>query len=204
MSIWAIVPAKPFREAKSRLASALTPSERETLSRTFLIDTLEILKQVHEIQRTLVVSRDPAALRLARERGAFTVAESGAPELNTALARATDVAAHFGAHAVLILPSDLPMLQPVEVRALIALCGERECVAIAPDWRRQGTNALFVRPPRRVPFAFGPGSFDRHMALARDKSVPVEICDLPGFGMDIDLPEDLEMFRAKLHDWRGA
>ncbi len=203
MSIWAIVPVKPFRESKSRLSGVLTPDERETLSRTFLIDTLDILRQVREVQRTLVISRDSTVLRVARERQAHTVTESGAPELNEALARATDVAGRLGANAVLVLPSDMPMLEPSDVSALIKLGGAPRCVVIAPDWRKQGTNALFMRPPRLIPYAYGPGSFNRHVALARERDIQIEVCELPGFEIDVDLPQDLELFRARLQNWKG-
>jgi 2-phospho-L-lactate guanylyltransferase (CobY/MobA/RfbA family) len=107
MSIWAIVPAKSFKRAKTRLAPVLTPTQRQEISRNFLTHTLEVLKQVHEIQRTLVISRDAAVLRLARKHQAYTVTESDHTELNAALTRAADVAAHLGAHAVLVMPSDM-------------------------------------------------------------------------------------------------
>src|SRR5512134_1555831 len=165
MPIWAIVPVKPFREAKSRLATALSPDERAALSREFLAHTLQVLGQVRDIKGTLVVSRDSSALRLARRQGAYTVAESGTPELNLALARATDVSISFGADAVLILPSDLPLVMPEDVAALIGCCDGTGCVAIAPDRRREGTNALFIRPPRAIPYSFGPGSYERHVRL---------------------------------------
>ena len=44
------------------------------------------------VTRTLVVSRDPAALSLARLYEATSVSESGQPELNAALRRAIEVA----------------------------------------------------------------------------------------------------------------
>src|SRR5271157_1530384 len=110
MSIWAIVPVKPFSQAKSRLQTVLSPEERTALGRQFLIHTLEVLMQVREISQVLVVSRDSAALTLARARRARTVTEAGAPNLNSALGRATRAALSLGAHAVAILPTDLPYL----------------------------------------------------------------------------------------------
>ncbi len=198
MSIWAIVPAKAFKRAKTRLAPVLSPEERQTISRNFLTHTLEVLKQVLEIQRTLVISRDPAALHLARAHHAYTVTESDRTELNTALTRAADVAAQLGARAVLVMPSDMPLLDPDDVRQLITASDEPECVTIAPDWRNYGTNALFMRPPRIIPYVFGPDSFEQHVALARDRGIHVEVCRLPGIGLDIDLPEDLAMYRKQL------
>jgi 2-phospho-L-lactate/phosphoenolpyruvate guanylyltransferase len=196
MPVWAIVPVKPFREAKSRLAAALSSDERAALSREFLVHTLQVLRQVSDITTTLVVSRDTSALHLARKQGAYTVTESGAPELNSALARATDVGVSFGADAVLILPCDLPLLTPDNLAVLIGAGARSGCVVIAPDRRGDGTNALFVRPPRAIPFSFGPGSYQRHVQLAQERSIQVEVCLASGFSLDVDLPQDLELYQS--------
>ncbi|MBM4424961.1 MAG: 2-phospho-L-lactate guanylyltransferase [Chloroflexi bacterium] len=196
MSVWAIVPVKPFREAKSRLASLLSADERAALSRDFLAHTLDVLLAVKEIKQTLVVSRDTAALQLARKHGAHTVTESGAPELNAALTRATDVAVSFGADGVLVLPSDLPLLAPDDVLTLLAANGSPECVSVAPDRRDDGTNALFMRPPRLIPYAFGPQSFSRHVAVARERGLCIDVRRTDALALDVDLPEDLEIYQS--------
>ncbi len=200
MPVWAIVPVKPFREAKSRLAAVLSPDERAALSREFLVHTLQVLREVREVKRTLVVSRDTSALHLARQQGAYTIAESGTPELNTALARATDVSLSFGADAVLILPSDLPLVTPDDLLALINSGGSSDGIVIAPDRREEGTNALFIRPPRAIPYSFGPGSCRRHVQLAQEKAIRVEYCTASSFRLDVDLPEDLELYQS----WRSS
>ena len=112
MSFWAIVPVKPLVLGKSRLAEVLTPGEREDLNRRLLVHTLETLSAVSEIENVLVVSRDQAVLALARDHGARTVRESGAPQLNVALARATLVAQNSATRGVLIVPADLAVDHP--------------------------------------------------------------------------------------------
>jgi 2-phospho-L-lactate guanylyltransferase len=194
MSTWAVVPVKPFIRSKSRLAGILSPGERETLSREFLNHTLRVLAGVPEVARVLVVSRDPAALAMARDQGVHTVTEAGAPDLNAALARATQVALASGAGAVLVLPTDLPLLAADDVRSLMRSSDAR--VAIAPDRHETGTNALWMRPPGAVPFAFGPGSFQLHLALAAQAGAAAHVCRLPGLSLDVDEPEDLALFRA--------
>ena len=120
VNIWAIVPVKPFNRSKSRLASVLDAEEREELSRKMLVDTLRTLSKVNAIDGILVVSRDSSALTLARNEGAQTVAESGNPELNDALTRATQaVMLTWGARGVLIVSSDLPLMQPSDIKAML-------------------------------------------------------------------------------------
>jgi 2-phospho-L-lactate guanylyltransferase len=198
--IWAIVPVKPFTSAKTRLASVLTEAERAGLSREFLEHTLAVLAQVPAIGNTLVVSREPQALELARLRGFTPVSENGAQGLNAALTLATRVARAAQAGAVLILPTDLPLLSAPDVAALIGADPGKPQIVIAPDRHEQGTNALFLRPSDALPYAFGEGSFMRHVALATNAGVPVRVCRLPGAALDVDVPDDLRLYR----EGRGA
>lgn len=196
MSIWAIVPVKPLKRSKSRLAPVLSIEDRQAFSKQLLAHTLDVLGKVSEIKKVLVVSRDPSVLRVAREHNAHTVTESGAPELNEALARATDFATTFGADSVLVVPTDLPLLSVSDVQVLIASVNSMgESVVLAPDRHETGTNAIFLRPPRVVPFVFGPNSFAHYLSLVRDRGVEVHICRTQGFMLDVDTPEDLELYR---------
>ncbi len=100
MTLWAIVPVKPLRVGKSRLSGVLSQDERADLNRRMLDHTLATLTAIPEIEQVLVVSRDQAALALAREHGARTVQEHGSPQLNIALARATVVVKNYTARGV--------------------------------------------------------------------------------------------------------
>jgi 2-phospho-L-lactate guanylyltransferase len=198
MTYWAIVPVKPLRRAKSRLAGVLTDDERASLSQHLLQHTLSVLKEIPEIERTLVVSRDSHALALARKEGARTLTEHGAPELNQALARATLVAKEYGAEGVLVLPADLPLLSIDDVQSLIEAAKDPPVVVLVPDRHEEGTNALLVRPSGLFEYDFGPNSFQRHQEQAEKLGARVEIRTIPSLGLDLDLPEDLEQLREKV------
>lgn len=198
MTLWAIVPVKPLRRGKSRLAEVLTEDERADLNRRLLAHTLDTLKSIQEIEHVLVISRDPAALALSRDHGARTVQENGTPHLNVALARATLVARNYATHGVLIVPADLPMLTPEDVRLMLDKVKDPPVVVVAPDRRRQGTNALLVCPAGLIEYDFGPGSFQRHCKRAREAGARLEILELPSLALDMDLPEDLELVGESL------
>lgn len=195
MTLWAIVPVKPFGLAKSRLSPVLDPAQRVALSRAVLAQTLAILQQTPAVTRTLVVSRDPAVLSLARMYQANTVSESGQPELNAALRRAIQVARSFGASGVLVLPADLPQLTVEDVAALIPPASEDVAASIAPDRHRQGTNGVFVRPPQLLDVSFGVGSFERHLAQLRERGLSPRIIERPGLQLDLDTPDDWKLYR---------
>jgi 2-phospho-L-lactate guanylyltransferase len=196
MTIWAIVPVKPLRRGKSRLAGALSEDERTKLNQSLLQHTLETLTDLKEVEQVLVVSRDPNALTLARSYGAKTVQEEGQPELNTALKRATVVAQVYATRGVLVLPADLPLITREDVLTLISHAGEPPVVVIAPDRHEKGTNALLISPAGLIDYDFGGSSFQRHCELVKKAGARLEIVNLPSLGLDLDVPEDLELIRS--------
>ena len=195
MTLWAIIPVKPLRRGKSRLAGTLSEDEREHLNQDLLEHTLTTLKDIKELEQVLVVSRDPHALTIARNHGARTVREDGQPHLNTALQRATIVAKVYATRGVLVLPADLPLLTRDDVLVLLEKASQPPVVVIAPDRHNKGTNALLMSPAGLIEYDFGDDSFQRHCERARKAGVRLEIVELPSLGLDLDLPEDLELVR---------
>ena len=198
LSLWAIVPVKALQESKSRLRDVLTPEQRVDLSREMLINTLRVLAEVPEIKRTLVVSTDPTVLALAQDNGAEALEESGSPSLNKALIQSTAIASERQAQLVLVLPADLPLIRAEDVLALIEAAPTHPVVVISPDRRRRGTNALLVAPPGTIEYKFGPDSFERHVRSAKASGARVEIIELPTLGLDLDAPEDLEIYQDRI------
>jgi 2-phospho-L-lactate guanylyltransferase len=182
----------------------LSENERTALNKKLLIHTVDTLTQLSELEQVLVVSRDSAALAVARMYGARTVLEDSASHLNIALERATAVATTYAARGILILPADLPNITPDDVRQLISVAEKGVSVVIAPDHHRTGTNALLVRPPGLLSYSFGENSFSRHMAQIKAKGLRHEVLDLPCLAQDVDYPEDLTFLNGQIEDWLQA
>lgn len=198
MNFWAIVPVKPLRRGKSRLAWVLSEEERTALNQYLLAHTLDTLKTIPEIEHILVISRDPGALALARSHGARTVQEDGAPHLNVALTRATIVAKNYTTNGILIIPADLPLITTTDIRAMLNRAIDPPVVVVVPDRHHQGTNALLVSPAGLIQYSFGPGSYQIHCERAQQAGARLEICELPSLALDVDLPEDLELVSNEL------
>jgi 2-phospho-L-lactate/phosphoenolpyruvate guanylyltransferase len=187
---WVLVPVNPLGEGKSRLQPALSPGQRGALSAQLLAHVLEVVKGVEELGGVVVVSRDEQVLALGESAGAVAMLEEG-DELNRALAQAAGWAVEHGAGAILVLPADLPLITGEDVRRILTLGQSRlRSLVISPS-RDGGTNALWIRPPGAIDFAFGPQSFDRHREQARAAGLPVEIVSSPTLALDVDEPEDL-------------
>lgn len=195
MSIWAIVPVKPLRLGKSRLAGVLKDDERAALNRRFLQQTIETLKSTREISQILVISRDPGALAVARQYNVRTIHEDGTPNLNSALARATMLARQYASRGVLVLPADLPLITQEDLSHFLEFVGKPPCVVISPDRHDNGTNALLVSPGGLIACDFGPGSFERHCSAAMRVGANLQVVRRERIMLDLDTPDDLEMLR---------
>jgi 2-phospho-L-lactate guanylyltransferase len=116
VSIYCLIPAKPYAESKTRLAPALTLEERAALSRRLLLRTVRLAREV--VGPVVVVSRDEALLEEVQAEGAWGLVEA-TPGLNPALAQAAHFAGERGAAGILVLPADLPLLTAADLEAIL-------------------------------------------------------------------------------------
>lgn len=200
MGFWTIIPVKPLRRGKSRLSGVLSESERTSLNSCLLENTLQVLSEVSEIDHTLVISRDPQALALARKQGARTLMENHDSNLNRALEFATSMIRKPAHRGILILPADLPLLTSTDIRVLLNSASNPPVVSIAPDRHNEGTNALLISPPGLIRYSFGVGSFERHSAAALQSGARLEIVKNVAMSLDLDTPGDLDLVRTGLSD----
>lgn len=191
MITWAIVPVKPLVRAKSRLADVLTSQERENLSFKMLFRTIEVLKSCQAIDDVLVISRDTRVLAMVRTVDVHTVQESGQPELNDALTRATSLLQSWGVEATLVIPADIPLISEEDIEQIVHLGRYRGSVVASPDMAENGTNALFIHPPGLIEFAYGEGSFHRHVNATREVDAILHVYESDRIRLDVDTPEDL-------------
>jgi 2-phospho-L-lactate guanylyltransferase (CobY/MobA/RfbA family) len=52
-----------------------------------------------------------------------------------------------------------------------------------------------ISPSGLIEYDFGENSFQRHCQRAQEAGARLEIVNLPSLGLDLDLPEDLELVR---------
>jgi len=187
---WAVVPVKPFDWAKSRLDGVITPGERAALARQLMLGSLGALIESGCFRSVVVVSRDADALSLAQELGALGLAENAPADLNRAIVAARGLAMGEGAHSLLVLASDLPLVQAEDIRRIVE-ASEGSSAVIVPDRRAEGTNALLLGPPDLIEPAFGVQSFQRHLALLGKAGTTASVLRLERIAFDVDVPEDL-------------
>jgi 2-phospho-L-lactate guanylyltransferase len=195
MSLWVIVPVKPLRRSKSKLTNVLSEEERAVLNLNMYENTLKALKDISIPHQVLVVSKDSSVLSLARSYKTKTLQEDGESGLNLALKKSIQVVKAYSAQSVLILPADLPFITKEDIEGVMNYIEDKPFMLISPDRKMNGTNLLFMSPPDLIDFSFGPGSFERHVRQAQAQNVHIEVRKFDGVELDIDSPEDLELFQ---------
>jgi 2-phospho-L-lactate guanylyltransferase len=193
MNCWAVIPVKPFRAGKSRLAGLLGVDDRAALNRRLFGRVLTATLAVFKSDRVVVVTADPLLLPLMRGQGLHAVEDNGGG-LNAALGLACRYAAARGARAIAVLPSDLPGITADDIKALVASLKPASCCVIAPDEQEEGTNALALTPPTFDFFRFGPNSFQAHLELAKTRAMTVRILRRPGLAHDLDTPDEYRRY----------
>ena len=185
MSCWSLSAVRRFPECKTRLAECLSTQRRMQLVATMLGHVVSVLRRVPGVDQVAVVSPEPMSL----PEHVISFDDPGGG-LNQALTAAALEALHRGADRLLIAHADLPFLQPEEVMTLIE-ASKSSGLAIAPDRRGSGTNALCLTLPPTIRFQFGPESFERHLAQAAARDISPAVVRLPGLAFDLDEPADL-------------
>ncbi|MGH2962771.1 MAG: 2-phospho-L-lactate guanylyltransferase, partial [Solirubrobacterales bacterium] len=164
-----------------------------------LEDVLGAVARSRAVERTIVVTGEPAGAQAARAHGAELIADPGDAGHSPAAASGVARAIELGATAAVLLPGDCPLLDPHELDGALGRTAAGR-VAVVPDRHGTGTNALLLAPPDAIEPAFGEGSRARHERLARRSGHRVAVESLASLALDIDTPDDLAALREVLGD----
>jgi 2-phospho-L-lactate guanylyltransferase len=198
----AVIPVKRFRDAKQRLAPGIETGRRRALAAAMLEDVLAAVAAARTVERTIVVTGDPAAQEIAAANSIEVLPDpDDQGHVVAALAGAARAEAE-GATCVAFLPGDCPLLDPRELDRLLTGI-PAQYVAIVPDRHGTGTNALVLSPPDAIRPAFGEGSRDRHVAAAREAGIPFAVEELDSLALDLDTPADIVALTRALEDKPG-
>ena len=190
------VPVKDLANAKQRLVRALSPSERMALARAMLHDVLRALVAA-PIDARWVVTRDTEVSATAHDFGLEVVREDANRGHTAAVAAAQAEAVRAGARVFVTIPGDVPCVTAEEIAALAARAATEVPAAVfAPSRSGLGTNGAALAPPATMPLTFGEPSFENHLRAARERGLVPHILTLPGLGLDVDGPADLELLLA--------
>lgn len=154
----------------SRLASVLRPDQRRALSLSLASRAVNASREAG--LDLSIVSASPDVRAWADRRGLVTYPDPGGG-LSVACAAAV---AHIGDAPWIVLHADLPLVSASALRRVAQAAAADTVLVPSLDG---GTNV--IASTGRFPFAYGPGSFHRH--LARTPAATV----LPSAALSIDI-----------------
>jgi 2-phospho-L-lactate guanylyltransferase len=200
----AILPIKSFGAAKQRLSGLLGGGSREALAQAMFSDVLGSLRHVPGIDEIAVVTANRLAEDVARGKGVTLLHDDREAGQTTAAALGIRHALDRGYERALLVPGDTPLLDPVELTAMLDRAfSDATAVTIVPDRHGEGTNALLLAPCDAIDPSFGPGSLERHRAAAREAGVAHRVEAVFSLMLDVDTPDDLAELSTALDERRG-
>jgi 2-phospho-L-lactate guanylyltransferase len=134
----------------------------------------------------VVVTSAPEVRSWAEARGVEVLDDPGS--LDGAATAGVDHLRVAGLVRAVVAHADLPRARSL---APLATDLERPVVVLVPCHREDGTNVLSVPTDLGFQFAYGPGSFSRHLAEAHRLGVEARVIRPVDLTIDVDTPDDL-------------
>ena len=194
MSVSVILPVKSYSRAKSRLD--IPPPQRAELCHVMLERILRTLDASPDVCEVVVVSRERRASELCDAAGATLLRDSGGG-VNEAVAVADRYLAGRGAVISLVIPQDIPLIEPADVSFLLKFFTPPACVLVVPSMRLDGTNALLRCPPDIMGTSYDDNSYRNHMRVARRAAPNWGTVHVTRIMQDVDTLRDLFEVRRR-------
>jgi len=186
-----LVPIKNTASAKQRLAAILDQPARTQLAQAMLTDVLTAIHDWTNRPKVGIVTSDPYATTLAQDYKFDVIPDPDNPGETGAIEIATRVCMERGEESTLVIPADIPLIQPWELEAIYKQAPAQGTVLV-PAGDGRGTNAVLRRPANLFPLRFGNDSFRPHHAAALATKLACVVLQLPGIAVDVDNPPDLQ------------
>jgi 2-phospho-L-lactate guanylyltransferase len=194
-----LIPVKTLANAKQRLADALTQPQRSQLAEAMLRDVMTAATGVIDRIDVSLVTGDTRARGLAGEFG-FGVIEDVSNESETAaIEMATAWCEVRGYDTTIVVPGDIPLINSTELHRVLD-AAPAEGAVFVPAYDRRGSNCILRRPAAIIPLRFGNDSFLPHCDAMRKTGKELVILEMPGIGLDVDNPQELDLLLQRAGD----
>jgi|TARA_B100001971_G_C18240776_1_gene570714 2-phospho-L-lactate guanylyltransferase len=186
MRTFALLTLNRTDEAKSRLASILSPDERKQLVILMAKDILDSLVEID----TIIISREDLKSEFKEYKHEFILQRDKG--LTNAVETANIAAIKKGADATIFLPGDVPLINKKIIKNIISY-GEDHKLIISPG-KRNGIGMVYRRPPDIIKTVFTNQSFVDILHKTSNTEENVFIYSCPNLYTDIDIPADIKDF----------
>jgi 2-phospho-L-lactate guanylyltransferase len=197
-----LIPVKDLATAKQRLADALSQAQRSQLAEAMLRDVMAAAGGVRHRLDIALVTGDPRAQQLAREFGLGVIEDTRNESETAAIEMATAECERRGYETTVVIPGDIPLITSEELNRVLDAAPTAGAVFV-PAYDRRGSNCILRRPASLIPLRFGNDSFLPHCEAMQRTGRELVILEMPGIGLDIDHPHELELLVQRDGDTRA-
>ena len=187
-----LIPVKSLTTAKQRLAAALDQERRSQLAEAMLRDVMTAAAGALGRIDVALVTGDARARALAAEFGFRVIADPRNESETAAIEGATAWCEQRGYDTTIVVPGDIPLITSDELRRVLD-AAPAEGAVFVPAYDRRGSNCILRRPASIIPLRFGNDSFLPHCEAMRKTGRELVVLEMPGMGLDIDNPHELEL-----------
>ncbi len=194
-----LIPVKTLTNAKQRLGAALDQSHRSELAEAMVRDVMLAASGVRSRVDVALVTGDRRAKELAAEFDFLVIEDTRNESQTAAIEMATAWAESQGYDTTIVVPGDIPLTRAEELHQVLDAAPEEGAVLV-PAYDRRGSNCILRRPAAIIPLRFGNDSFLPHCEAMQRTGKPLIILEMPGIGLDIDNPHELDLLLAREGD----
>jgi rSAM/selenodomain-associated transferase 1 len=188
---------------KTRLLPALRPEEAADLARCFLLDTLDLVREVDAV-RVVAYAPDEARAWFAELCPDFALIVQSGADLGTRMAGAFAALFAQGAGPIVLLGSDAPTLPSRHIRRALAILDRGAADVVLGPVEDGGYCLIGLAASQPALFTDVPWSTDAVLArtLERAQALALRVATLPSW-WDVDTPADVRRLAAMAADDGG-
>ena len=194
-----LVPVKNLGNAKQRLGEAFDQAHRSLLAEAMLRDVLTAATGVASRLHVFLVTGDARAKALAAEFNLGIIEDTRNESETAAIAMATTWCESHSYDTTVVVAGDVPLVTAAELHRVLDAAPDEGAVFV-PAYDRRGSNCILRRPASLIPLRFGNDSFLPHCEAMKKSGKQLVILEMPGIGLDIDNPHELELLIGREGD----
>lgn len=187
-----LIPVKSLTRAKQRLADALNAIQRAQFAEAMLRDVMTAASGIADRCDVALVTGDAHAQALAAEFRFIVIEDTRNESETAAIAMATAWCEQRGYETTIVVPGDIPLATSDELISVLDATPVEGAVFV-PAYDGRGSNCILRRPASLIPLRFGNDSFLPHCEAMRKTGKELIVLEMPGIGLDIDNPHELEL-----------
>jgi 2-phospho-L-lactate guanylyltransferase len=184
---------KELSSSKTRLSNYLTSDERCELSLSMLKDVVTSVMLCKYIDYTIIVTPDAQLKELLAEfSGIDFIYDKGISQTLAVEYAISYASKHVAPDITVICVADIPLLQARNLDEIISIALKEESCVLAPS-SDGGTNVIAQHLVKPLKLMYGPHSFEKHLATAKNQGIKIDVYRSSETLIDVDTIDDLRL-----------